>query len=159
MFAAAVLIDALVDGFLIGVSLSAGEKGGLVMAIALSIEMAFLGMTFASAMRLQPAYIGIPATILPPVILIIGGVLGALLAAQAGMGTWGNTLLVSFGVAALLYLVTEELLLEAHESLEDTSDGGHVWWVDLCFFVGFLVSLCLQNIENRQAAAPGISCP
>jgi len=152
MFASAVLIDALVDGFLIGVSLSAGEKGGLVMAIALTIEMAFLGMTFASAMRMQPIHIGIPATIAPPLVLVIGGVCGAALSSQAGEGTWGNTMLISFGVAALLYLVTEELLLEAHESLENlgSAHDGHVWWVDLCFFVGFLTSLCLQNIENHQ---------
>ena len=31
--------------------------------------------------------------------------------------------LISFGIAALLYLVTEELLLEAHEN-----SGGHKWW-------------------------------
>jgi hypothetical protein len=30
--------------------------------------------------------------------------------------------LIAFGVAALLYLVTEELLIEAHEGSE-----GHVW--------------------------------
>ena len=147
MFAAAVVIDAFVDGFLIGVSLSAGAKSGVVMAIALAIEMAFLGMTFATAMKAQPVYIGVPGTILPPVVLILGSVAGALLAAQAGSGTWGNTFLVSFGVAALLYLVTEELLLEAHESIEDEGNEGHVWWVDLCFFVGFLVSLCLEKAQ------------
>ena len=40
-----------------------------------------------------------------------------------------------FGVAALLYLVTEELLLEAHSEGE-----GHTWWVDCCYFAGFLGS-------------------
>jgi hypothetical protein len=32
--------------------------------------------------------------------------------------------LIAFGSASLLWLVTEELLLEAHEG-----KGGHVWWV------------------------------
>lgn len=34
--------------------------------------------------------------------------------------------IISFGVAAMLYLVAEELLLEAHEEGKD-----HVWWVDM----------------------------
>jgi hypothetical protein len=49
------------------------------------------------------------------------------------------------------YLVTEELLLEAHESLDEAGhDGGHVWRVDLCFVVGFLISLCLQKAQNAS---------
>ena len=52
--------------------------------------------------------------------------------------------LMSFGVAALLYLVTEELLLEAHcKGLEE-----HVWYVDLMFFVGFLVSLLVELLTE-----------
>ena len=32
-------------------------------------------------------------------------------------------------ICFIRYLVTEELLLEAHESIEDEGDGGHVWYV------------------------------
>ena len=44
---------------------------------------------------------------------------------------------LSFGTAALLFLVTEELLLDAHD------DGRrHLpFWVDLLFFLGFLLSV------------------
>ena len=52
--------------------------------------------------------------------------------------------LVSFGIAALLYLVTEELLLEAHHTL-DQAGAEHTWWVDLMFFVGFLGAFLLEK--------------
>ena len=46
--------------------------------------------------------------------------------------------LLSFGTSALLFMVAEELLLEAHE------DGGdHVWWVDLQLYTGFYASVML----------------
>ena len=52
---------------------------------------------------------------------------------------------ISFGVAALLYLVTEELLLEAHEG-----GDGHVWWVDSLFFLGFLGSFLLEKAVDAS---------
>ena len=50
-----------------------------------------------------------------------------------------KTGLFAFGLVALLYLVTEELLVEAHEQAEDTP------WITALFFVGFLVLLVLQE--------------
>ena len=41
------------------------------------------------------------------------------------------------------YLVTEELLLEAHES---QGSEEHIWWVDACFFLGFLASFLLDKL-------------
>jgi hypothetical protein len=41
----------------------------------------------------------------------------------------------SFGTSALLFMVAEELLLDAHE------DGEHVWWVDLQLYTGFFASV------------------
>jgi ZIP family zinc transporter len=46
---------------------------------------------------------------------------------------------LAFGLIALLYLVTEELLVEAHES-EDRP------WVTAMFFVGFLLLLLLDEL-------------
>ena len=74
--------------------------------------MGFLGLTYA-ALTKQPRWLATLAMIGPPVILVLGGAGGALLAAAVA-GTALHVGLISFGVAALLYLVTEELLLEAH---------------------------------------------
>lgn len=43
--------------------------------------------------------------------------------------------MLSFGSSALLFMVAEELLLDAHE------DGEHVWWVDLQLYTGFFASI------------------
>jgi ZIP family zinc transporter len=47
----------------------------------------------------------------------------------------------SFGLVALLYLVTEELLIKAHERLETP-------WGTAMFFVGFL---SLEVIDHEMA--------
>ena len=47
--------------------------------------------------------------------------------------------ILSFGAAALLYLVTEELLVEAHEQGETTVGSA-------MFFVGFVFSLLLAMV-------------
>lgn len=137
----AVLVDALCDGFLIGVAAASGTNAGLIMAIALTIEMGFLSLTFATTLRRQPRAVAFVSIALPPACLMLGGVLGASTANVVSRTPALHVGLVSFGVAALLYLVTEELLLEAHESHE-----GHIWWVDCCFFLGFLMSFLLDKL-------------
>lgn len=44
----------------------------------------------------------------------------------------------AFGLVALLYLVTEELLVEAHETVDRP-------WVTAMFFAGFLLILLLET--------------
>lgn len=39
------------DGLLIGLSSVAGQSAGLIMSIALTIEMAFLGVTFSAGVN------------------------------------------------------------------------------------------------------------
>jgi len=48
--------------------------------------------------------------------------------------------LLSFGCAALLFLVTEELLIEAHESADNALTTA-------MFFLGFLIFLLLGMVE------------
>lgn len=73
---------------------------------------------------------------------MLGGVGGAALATVVAAHPLYHLALISFGVAALLYLVTEELLLEAHES----HDADHVWWIDLCFFIGFMAAFVVEKL-------------
>ena len=138
-FAVAVCVDAFVDGFLIGISDEGGTSGGIVMSAALTIEMGFLGLTFAAAMAKQPRSVACAAVVVPPVILILGGISGALAVDAMSAYPALHVGLISFGIAALLYLVTEELLLEAHHN------GEVSWWVDLMFFVGFLGAFLLEK--------------
>jgi len=142
---AAVCVDALVDGFLIGLS-EGSRSAGVVMASALAIEMGFLGLTFSSVLRKQPRWRSVPSIMLPPMLLILGGILGGLTTSLVNDSPPLKVGFLSFGVAALLYLVTEELLLEAH----DNQDEDHIWWVDLMFFVGFFLSFLLEKFTSRE---------
>lgn len=139
----AVGTDALVDGLLIGIASASGRNAGVVMAVALSIEMGFLGLTFGTTMatlRRSRACL-LCAVILPPLLLAVGGAFGGMTASMLEGSPALHTGLLSFGVAALLYLVTEELLIEAHSG--HTSE--HTWWVDLQFFVGFFLSMLVEK--------------
>ena len=110
---------------------------------ALAIEMGFLGLTFSTTVKSQPTGRVIACVLIPPVMLVAGGAIGAAAATALISHPAMHIALVSFGVAALLYLVTEELLLEAHEAHTEE----HVWWIDLCFFVGFLASFLLEKLN------------
>lgn len=134
----AVAIDLLIDGFLIGVGFLAGEKEGLLLTFALTLEVLFLGLSVAAllaAVRAPPRQI-IVTTAGLSLLTAVGAVASSLLdevltgAALTGM--------LSFGCAALLYLVTEELLVEAHEAAPDTS------WRSAMFFLGFLAVVVLD---------------
>ena len=91
-------------------------------------------------LRKQPWSRSTLAILLPPLLLLLGGAVGDALGAALTDSPPLHTGLLAFGVAALLYLVTEELLLEAH-----AQGDAHVWWVDACFFAGFGFSLFIEK--------------
>ena len=103
------------DGLLIGISFAAGARQGLLITVALTLEVLFLGMATAAAMSGPGVRQRVVATTLA---------FAALLLAGAGIGVYflagvdGVILdaVMSFGVAALLYLVTEELGLRRTKS-------------------------------------------
>ena len=105
--------------------------------------MMFLGVSVALAMENHSCSKKLFAVLLGPSVLVAGSVAGSVLASTLQSSITAHLGLLSFGAAALLYLVTEELLLEAHESTD-----GHVWYVDLCFFVGFLLSVVLAKLAT-----------
>lgn len=145
----AVLIDSATDGLLLGLAAvsSSRPNAGLVLSFALSIEMGFLGMAYASSLRDKlPGTAGFVAVCIPPVTLLSASIVGGCVAAPLARGYPKLHLgLVAFGTAALIYLITEELLIEAHQRSRD-----HTWWIDLMFFVGFLSSFLLERCINYQ---------
>lgn len=127
-------IDIFIDGLLIGVAFATGGKEGMLLTLALSLELLSLGMAVAAA----TTDTGRGRTILIPtglsLLLVVGAIVGATLLRDVSEHTLAGVL--SFGCAALLYLVTEELLVEAHASGETTLGTS-------MFFVGFLAFLLL----------------
>ena len=66
--------------------------------------------------------------------LLVGALVGETILRGASAHTLAGVL--AFGAAALLYLVTEELLVEAHETRDTTA-------ATAMFFAGFLLFLLL----------------
>lgn len=138
---AAVVIDGCMDGMLLGIESAANEAAGLVLAISLAIEMSFLGLTLAASMKGQPMSKSVPAVFAASASIVVAAAVGGFFAGLLAEAKACRTGLMSFGAAALIYMVAEELLLEAHED-----DGAHVWWVDGMLYVGFLASIYLDKI-------------
>ena len=133
----AIGIDILIDGLVLGIGFAAGPKVGLLLTIALTIEVLFLGLTVATelgeSVRSRARIVGITAALV--LLLPIGALLGAPVALLPGPVL---TAFFAFGLIALLYLVTEELLIEAHETPDRP-------WVTAMSFAGFLALLLLEE--------------
>ena len=137
-FIIAVVFDTLVDGLIIGLGFVAGQAQGLLLTFALTLEVLFLGLALTSSLALQysrAAIIGISVVI--GAMLPIGATLGM---AAAGLPPGVISAGYAFGLVALLYLVTEELLVEAHAQPQNDSP-----FVTALFFIVFLGVVLLEH--------------
>lgn len=127
----AVAIDLLIDGLLVGLGATLGSKQGLIITIALTVEILFLAVSVSIGLLDQGC--GRRRAGLVSGSLGLFCAVGALVGA-AVLGAASSTVLaavLAFGAAALLYLVVEELLVEAHEAKETPV-------LAAMFFVGFI---------------------
>lgn len=131
-FLAAIVVDSFMDGFLIGITGAAGPGTVIIMAGSLSVEMGFVGLTLATACHGMPYSKAIPAALAGPITLVLGALVGGLVTTQIEGNPAMLAGIMGFGTSALLFMVAEELLLEAHEDGDD-----HVWWVDMQLYTGF----------------------
>lgn len=141
---AAVGLDTFVDGFLIGLSFVASMKAGMVMAFATCIEMGFLGLTFSAQLRASTRNRTLAATIAisVPFLMLVGGMAGSSLANAVEHLPAVFVAFIAFCVVALLFLVTQELLVEARE----VSDSKIV---TSAFFLGVLLSLLVSRVGSN----------
>lgn len=131
-------VDIAMDGLLIGISFAAGARQGLLITVALTLEVLFLGVATAAAISGTGTRRHVVATTLAfAALLLTGAGIGAYF--LAGVDGVILDAVMSFGVAALLYLVTEELLVEAHE-VDETP------LLTSMFFVGFLALLLIEMV-------------
>jgi ZIP family zinc transporter len=106
----ATFIDVATDGFIIGAGFAAGGETGTILALGLSVELLFLGLALASEATAGWRIIGISGALGGTVLIF--SLIGNVLLTGASHAMIGGAL--AFSAAALLYLVTEELLMEAH---------------------------------------------
>lgn len=129
----ATFVDVAVDGFIIGAGFAAGGETGPILALGLSVELLFLGLALTSE-RVSGRLITLVSGGLGVTVLLFA-VLGSRLLAGASPAVLGGAL--AFSAAALLYLVTEELLMEAHLVEEKPV-------ATLVLFAGFLAFWSIQ---------------
>jgi ZIP family zinc transporter len=133
----AVGVDLLLDGLLVGIGFAAGAQNGILLSIALTLEVLFLGLATATALLKSGAgrrrVIGTMAGLAG--VVALGAIVGVTLLAR--LSGAALEIALSFGAAALLYLVTEELLTEAHEVPETPL-------ITAMFFLGFLALFLIE---------------
>ncbi|MGE5478458.1 MAG: ZIP family metal transporter [Bacteroidales bacterium] len=129
----ATFIDVAMDGFIIGAGFAATQETGTILALGLSVELLFLGLALTSD-SVKGGRIVLVSGALGGVVLACA-LLGRTVLAGASHVVLGGTL--AFSAAALLYLVTEELLMEAHTVKEKPIST-------LVLFAGFL---CFWGIQ------------
>ncbi len=131
-------IDMVIDGILIGVAFVAEPDTGVIIAIALAIEVLFLGVAGVVAL---PTEMGTARKLAVPaafgLLLTTGVTVGVL--ALGGLSGAAIAVVLAFGAAALLYLVTEELLVKAQKVPETPVST-------TLFFVGFLSIFLLDML-------------
>ncbi len=130
-------LDTLIDGVLLGIGFVAGVKQGLLLTLALTIKTLSLGLSAAVALRSAGVSRGriIATTVALSLLFGLGAVAGAIL--LGGLSGVALTILFAFRAAVLVYLVTEELLVEAHEVPETIA-------ATTLFFVGFVLLVVID---------------
>jgi ZIP family zinc transporter len=132
-------IDMTIDGVLIGVTFLDNPDTGVIIAVALAIEVLFLGVAGVVAL---PDGIGTARKLAVPAVfglLLVSGVTGGVVALDGVTGA-PIAIILAFGSAALLYLVTEELLVKAGKVPETPTST-------TLFFVGFLAIFLLDMLH------------
>lgn len=132
-------VDVAIDGIVLGIGFAAGARQGRLLTAALTLELVFLGLSVASEIRggglRRTRVVGFTAILAG--LLIVGVGVGNRLGSVSGSQF---VALLAFGAAALLYLVTEELLVEAHEEPEGPLPPA-------LFFLAFLTILIIDMIS------------
>ena len=135
------LVDSLIDGLVVGISSSAAEQQWVIpVAVALEMGLATLGLGTLlgrGAGRWRSGVSGV----LMALTYLIG--LSTSLSITNGLQGPALTGTLAFGTAALIYLVVEEVMKEAHARGED--DSG---LVNVAFFIGLLCIWLLDCVTS-----------
>jgi ZIP family zinc transporter len=135
--AAAAAVDTFMDGVIISAGFSVDQQLGTLLVIALGLELFFL--TLSVGIEFREGHFSPWQSLLITggiaCLLSIGALSASFFLANASQTTLAGIL--SFGAAALIYLIAEELLVETIQAEESV-------FSTLMLFSGFLVLLILK---------------
>ena len=135
------LVDSLIDGLVVGISSKAAEQGWVIpVAVALEMGLATLGLGTLLGRGAAPWRSRLAGALMA---LMYGIGLSISLVLTHGLQGTALTGTLAFGTAALIYLVVEEVMKEAHCRGEDDSA-----LVNVAFFVGLL---CIWLLDSSSA--------
>jgi zinc transporter ZupT len=139
-----VTLDCLVDGFMIGVTISLSFTAGIVLAAANCLEMGFLGMAYATRITKCTGSSALTRSIalyFPPLLMCFSSGIGAVLGQAAMDYPMLFVTFVAFGAVVLLSLVCNELLIEAKEAQGEDEK----WYIAITIFAGIYAVLMLAR--------------
>lgn len=136
-FMATVALDFLIDGLLLGVSVTHESNLGLLLAIALTLEDLVTGLSVAAGVEEDVGRRRLVVVVSGLALALPAGALGGALLGHLVSGPV-RTGVLAFASVALLFLVLEELLREAHEIKESV-------WGTPATFLGLLAFLLLEG--------------
>jgi ZIP family zinc transporter len=136
---AATGIDLMIDGLVLGAGFAAAERSGVLLTIALTLELVLVALSNAGAL----AQTGVHPVLRVLTILGLGLLKPRRCRSRCGRA-WAGVPQharhdARLGSVAWMYLVTEELLVEAHEVK-------HTYLATAVFFVGFLCYLVVAEL-------------
>jgi len=140
-----VFMDAMTDGFLLGISTTISLKAGIILSFANCLEMSFLGMAYASRLVKctgSSFWVRFAALYGPPLLMFLTAGLGGVIGGAVQNITALYVAMVAFGSVALLFLVTNELLIEARESQGEDNK----WYISIMVFAGIYIVLMLNHV-------------
>jgi ZIP family zinc transporter len=154
---AAVCLDGAVDGMLLGIVSSVGDKEAMLIAVGMTIEMCFVGVTLSTTLQKypQPTWLKVLIVVVTPLAMYLGLVVGAYALYQVDQTTNEFVAVIGFGVSALLYLAVIELIPEIFEIGEDAGiQGSKISSVATAVvFVGFAIILILEGALSEADAS------
>lgn len=134
----AVGTDSFMDGLLVGIALIAGEKAGLVLALAMAIEMGFLGTVFSASLQGCSAAVRYIACVIMPALIICMPCVTVLLAPSSACNDGFTD-----AVGGVIGHHAANALAE-HESL-------------FVFILAFGAAVCRQHADTYISTADSIS--
>ncbi len=135
---ALIALDLVIDGLVLGVSFAGGVRHGLNLLVALAVEIFFLGLAEGAGLLLLLKRYGR----VPLAALACGALLpfGALIGGPVHLlPPFWLAMAYAFALIALLYLVTEELLVEAHHKPDSPM-------ITRLFLVGFIGLIAVESL-------------
>lgn len=135
---AGVAVDQVVSGLLLGIGIASGAKVGLLLTFAMTVEDLTFGLALVTILAAAATRWQIVATNAGLGLLFTVVTVAAAAVLPAHSSTL-NTVILAFGSAALLFVVTEQLLVKAHKQPEAPL-------LAASFFVGFLLLLILDMV-------------